>query len=566
MKKLHYICLTVLAVFAFACTDNPLEDVEGTDWQKERNIVSILVEGQIGTAIIERDADNAQIKIFAKVENIVDISKVEIKNIQLAYGASTTNEVGTTLDLTSGSAIITVNSGAGKSLDWKVSVSPFKSDLEGSWFVGDIRMYCDMFTWESWGWEKNESIFGYLPELGPEWDNEIIFTVEGADEKGNPFGNYEHSAGNDGLYGNFGDASKGWDFNDRFRKLPIGKGTWLRDFERNKVVITDENRVEHELDLDVLIETNEVKLESELPYLSDLFSWSNTDWSYEELSHMSNPMWYVLTKERILQTGNSITGLTVKDQVGDAQFDNDAKQVIVTIEDNGADRSMVLIESLRLSFGASSSVSEGDTLDFSLNNETTVTVTSETGESAVWTIKLQIDIDLSDVSIAGTWSIGEIGIYSDLFSWESWGWDKTESLNNYLPNADTELDNTITFIVDGINTAGQAYGTFDHNAGADGAYGNFVSDDASWPETDFNARFRKVPTGAGTWIINEEKVVITDAAGAEYILDIEVKTETEIALSSALEYKSELFDWGVSNYSYEETAHMSNKMWYNLTK
>ncbi|WP_405295480.1 hypothetical protein [Algibacter sp. Ld11] len=566
MKKLHYICLTVLAVFAFACTDNPLEDVEGTDWQKERNIVSILVEGQIGTAIIERDADNAQIKIFAKVENIVDISKVEIKNIQLAYGASTTNEVGTTLDLTSGSAIITVNSGAGKSLDWKVSVSPFKSDLEGSWFVGDIRMYCDMFTWESWGWEKNESIFGYLPELGPEWDNEIIFTVEGADEKGNPFGNYEHSAGNDGLYGNFGDASRGWDFNDRFRKLPIGKGTWLRDFERNKVVITDENRVEHELDLDVLIETNEVKLESELPYLSDLFSWSNTDWSYEELSHMSNPMWYVLTKERILQTGNSITGLTVKDQVGDAQFDNDAKQVIVTIEDNGADRSMVLIESLRLSFGASSSVSEGDTLDFSLNNETTVTVTSETGESAVWTIKLQIDIDLSDVSIAGTWSIGEIGIYSDLFSWESWGWDKTESLNNYLPNADTELDNTITFIVDGINTAGQAYGTFDHNAGADGAYGNFVSDDASWPETDFNARFRKVPTGAGTWIINEEKVVITDAAGAEYILDIEVKTETEIALSSALEYKSELFDWGVSNYSYEETAHMSNKMWYNLTK
>lgn len=566
MKKLHYICLTVLAVFAFACTDNPLEDIEGANWQKERNIVSILVEGQIGTAIIERDADNAQIKIFAKVENIVDISKVEIKNIQLAYGASTTNEVGTTLDLTSGSAIITVNSGAGKSLDWKVSVSPFKSDLEGSWFVGDIRMYCDMFTWESWGWEKNESIFGYLPELGPEWDNEIIFTVEGADEKGNPFGNYEHSAGNDGLYGNFGDASRGWDFNDRFRKLPIGKGTWLRDFERNKVVITDENRVEHELDLDVLIETNEVKLESELPYLSDLFSWSNTDWSYEELSHMSNPMWYVLTKERILQTGNSITGLTVKDQVGDAQFDNDAKQVIVTIEDNGADRSMILIESLRLSFGASASVSEGDTLDFSLNNETTVTVTSETGESAVWTIKLQIDIDLSDVSIAGTWSIGEIGIYSDLFSWESWGWDKTESLNNYLPNADTELDNTITFIVDGINTAGQAYGTFDHNAGADGAYGNFVSDDASWPETDFNARFRKVPTGAGTWIINEEKVVITDAAGAEYILDIEVKTETEIALSSALEYKSELFDWGVSNYSYEETAHMSNKMWYNLTK
>ncbi|GAL64755.1 hypothetical protein [Algibacter lectus] len=284
MKKLQYIYLTVLSVFALACTDNPLEDLEGTDWQKERNIVSVLVEGQIGTAIIERNLDDAKIKIFAKLENIADISKVEIKNIQLAYGASTVNGAGTTLDLTSGTAIISVISGAGQSLDWEVSVSPFKSDLEGSWYVGDVRMYCNMFTWESWGWEKNESIFGYLPELGPEWDNEIIFAVEGADEKGNPFGTYEHTGGNDGLYGNFGDTSKSWDFNERFRKIPKGKGTWLRDFERNVVVITDANKVEHELELEVLTETGEVVLKSELPYLADLFSWTDTDWSFEELA------------------------------------------------------------------------------------------------------------------------------------------------------------------------------------------------------------------------------------------------------------------------------------------
>lgn len=140
-------------------------------------------------------------------------------------------------------------------------------------------------------------------------------------------------------------------------------------------------------------------------------------------------------------------------------------------------------------------------------------------------------------------------------------------LNNYLPNVSAELDNTITFTVDGKNAEGEPYGTFENNAGTDGAYGNFVSDDASWPETDFNSRYRKVPTTAGTWIINEEKVIITDAGGVEYTLDIEVNTQTEIALSTELEYKSELFDWGgVSNYSFEETAHMSKKMWYNLIK
>ncbi|RKR14913.1 hypothetical protein CLV91_0994 [Maribacter vaceletii] len=565
MKKLFKIYSIVLAIFIVGCTENPLEDVEGSAWKKERNIISILVEGQIGTAAIEREFEDAKINIYAKIENIADISKVEIKDIELSYGSSTINSKGTTLDLTSGTSTISVVSGAGKTLEWEVSLLPFKSDLEGSWYVGDVRMYCDMFTWETWGWEKNESIFGYLPELGPEWDNEIIFTVEGADEKGNPFGAYEHTGGNDGLFGNFGDTAKSWNFNERFRKIPMGTGTWLRDFERNMVIITDENRVQHELELEVLADTGEVVLKSELPYLADQFNWTDTDWSYEELSHMSNPMWYVLTKERVLQTGNSITGLGVKDQVGDTVIDNDAKEITVTIEDNGADISMIALENLGISFGASANVSEGETLDFSTNNESTITVTSEIGESTTWTIKLQIDLDLSDVSIAGTWTINEIGVYSDLFTWETWGWEKNELLNNYLPSAGKELDNTITFVVEGVNGE-NPYGTFENNAGADSEYGDFVSDDTSWPETDFNSRFRKVPTESGTWELVGETVTIIDNEGAEFVLTLEVKTGTEIALTSEIEFLADLFSWDNTNYSYEETAHMSKKMWYNLSK
>ncbi|MBI9058077.1 MAG: hypothetical protein JEZ01_09945 [Labilibaculum sp.] len=568
MKKLLNIFLIVLVVFMTACTSDPLEDLDGNGWKKERNVVSLLLEGQIGTSLIERDIDEAKIQVYAKFENIADLSNVEIKSIDLAYGASSVSTVGATLDFTTAdtTAIISVVSGSGSTLDWKVSLKPFKSDLEGEWYVGEIRMYCDMFTWESWGWEKNEKITDYLPELSPELDNVFTFTVEGADAKGNPFGSYEHSAGPDGIFGNYGDAGKGWDFNERFRKIPMGSGSWLRDFERNKVIITDENNIEHELDLEVSAETEGVTLKAALPYLANLFNWSDTDWSYEELAHMSNPMWYNLTRERVLQTGNDITGLTVKDQVGDAVVDAANKTVTVKIEDNGADKSAIEIISIGTSYGASADKAVAEMLDFSTDNSTQITITSEAGESAVWTIKLEIDLDISDVSIAGTWNIGEIGIYADLFTWESWGWDKSEKLTNYLSNANPELDNTITFNVDGKDGAGQPYGTYENNAGTDGLNADFTYDGTDWPETDFNDRYRKVPTGTGTWILEGETVKITDAGGVEHTLTLEIKTETEVALTTEVEFLADLFDWDVSNYSYEEVAHMSKKMWYNLNK
>ncbi|MDV7139205.1 hypothetical protein R3X28_09970 [Maribacter sp. TH_r10] len=566
MKKILNIYLIVATLLAVGCTDDPFEDLEGTGWQKERNINSILVEGQIGTAVIERDFDDAQITIYAKYGNIADISKVKIKNLDLSYGSTTLNGVGTTLDFTSGTSSISVVSGSGETLTWKVSLLPFSSDLEGTWYIREIGLYADMWSWESWGWEKYELITNYLPELSPELDDVFTFTVEGADENGNPFGDYEHISGNDGGYGSFSDAAQGWDFNDRFRNIPTGTGTWLRDFERNVVIITDADKVEHELSLELFAESGEVSLKSDVDYYSELFDWDVQAWTYEELAHMSKSMWYKLTRNKVLQTGNDIASLTVIDQVGDAVIDADNKEVTVVIEDNGADLTAIEITGLNVSYGANANRAVGDRLDFSNGYTSLITVSSEAGESSTWTINLQIDIDVSDVSIAGTWTIGEIGIYSDLFTWESWGWEKNELLDNYLPNAAAELDNTITFSVEGVNSDGLPYGTYENNSGADGVNGNFVSDDASWPESDFNSRYRKVPTGSGTWVLNGETVTITDAGGTDFVLTLEIQTETDIALTSELEYLADLFDWDTQNYSYEETAHMSKKMWYSLTK
>lgn len=538
MKKIYNICLIALAVFTVACTDNPLEDVEGSGWQKERNIVSILVEGQIGTAIIEREADDAKIRIFAKIENIADISKVEIKNIQLAYGATTLNDAGTTLDLTSGTSTVSVMSGAGESLDWEITLSPFKSDLEGTWYVGDVRMYCDMFTWESWGWEKNESIFDYLPELAPEWDNELIFTVEGADAKGNPFGDYEHTAGNDGVFGNFGDAARGWDFNERFRKIPMGTGTWLRDFERNKVIITDANKVEYELDLELLTETNEVSLTTELPYLNDLFNWSGTDWSYEELSHMSNSMWYVLTKERVLQTGNSITGLTVKDQDGDTQIDGDAKEVTVTILDNGANLSAIEVTALDLSYGASASVNTGGTLDFSVGNSANVTVTSETGEAATWTVKLIVKSELDGTYIMPT-SVIHIN--------QEFGSDYSKTISDDFPNAALEFDNSIVILSEGYN-GDRPNGKITNNAGVDGQYGNYDHPDA---DVDLNAKLRHLlPEGESYWEIDLSTNTIYFGTSKDDLTSQAkmVSTDSGMVLEFELTYREFAPNWSYGNY------------------
>lgn len=298
MNKIFYILIAVLFVATTACTKDPLKDLEGNDWKKERNVVSVLFEGQIGTALIERNGDDAQIRVFAKSNNISDLSKVEIKAIDFSYGASSLSMTGSTLDFTSAdaTAIITVKSGSGETLDWTVSLKSFNSDLEGTWSIGEIGMYSDMFSSEDWGWESTALINDYLPELNPELDDVITFIVEGADESGNPYGSYSHAAGADGAYGEFIDTEKGWDFNSRLRKVPTGDGTWLRDYSRNKVVITDKNMVVYELDLELLPETGELSLKSPLPYMPENFSWEDTDYAYEELANMSNPMWYKLKK------------------------------------------------------------------------------------------------------------------------------------------------------------------------------------------------------------------------------------------------------------------------------
>ncbi|WP_282035463.1 hypothetical protein [Saccharicrinis aurantiacus] len=599
MKKALNIFVLVLAVLFTACTDDPFEDLKGSDWQKDRNVLSLLLDGQIGTSVIERNADDATIKVFAKYENIEDFSKVEVKNILLSYGASTSNGIGSTLNFDNAdtTSVLSVESGAGEKLDWTISLHPFKSDLEGTWYIKEVAMYCDLFSWESWGWDKTVLITDHLPNSASELDNKLTFTVEGADENGNPFGKFIHEAGNDQEYGDFTHDTYG-DYNSRFRKVIIGEGTWLRDFERNLVVLADSRGNEFEFGLslegNLIVESafdpgkfdpkyvaeGGVALTAELPYTPENFDWDTQDYLYEEIANMSKLMWYELTKEYEPQTNNSIVSFAVEGQVEGAVIDEDNSTVSVIISEEGANVSSVKITDLGISYGSVVDKDVEESLDFSLENTATITVTSESGEARVWTIKLTLKVEVPEGEepvFVGTWNISEVGMYCDIFLSDGWGWDKNVPITDYLPAANPELDNTITFVYEGVNGDGKAYGSYENNSGTDGQFGNYVSDNSAWAITDFNNRYRKVPTGTGSWVKDGDKVLITVGEGVVFELLVETTSETEIALTAEVEHLKGSFVWNkinegtdqeqdLTDYAYNEIAFMSNKMWYNLTK
>lgn len=565
MKSLLKYILLALVTLTVACTDDPFKELnDSDDWKKERSIISLLVDGQIGTAVITRNGDDAKIKVYAKFENIEDLSKVEIMDMELGYGATSTSTIGSTLDFTTDTSTITVVSGAGESLDWVVTMGAFVSDVEGTWYIGSIEAFFDEFSWESWGKTGIISITDNLPESLPELDNVFTFVVTSSDEEGNPIGTYTHDAGANGEYGVFTDVEKGWNMEERFRNVPTTNGTWKRDFKLSKLILTDDNFQDYEFDLEVNAETGEITIKSPLEYLSSEFDWVNTDWTYEKLAHLSNPMWYALTKERVFQTGNSITAMTVFGQIGDAEINNDDYTINIVVNfDTISDLSQVELLDFSISYAATASVTDGDMLDFSSENSTSIDITSEAGETATYTIQLQ-SAPQENTSIAGTWIINNIKIHINEFSWESWGKEYDEDLIVLLPESQPELDNIITFTSDGYNAEGNEYGSYTNAVGTDGAHGSFTDSINDW---DLTERYRKVPTGSGTWVLDASTDIlsITDVNNVVFELLYVIAPDDHINLKSELPYDSGSFQWTDTDWTYEKLFHISNAMWYDLS-
>jgi hypothetical protein len=214
----------------------------------------------------------------------------------------------------------------------------------------------------------------------------------------------------------------------------------------------------------------------------------------------------------------SIVNIKFEHQVGNAEIKRDKAYnglVSFLFNENGSDKSKIVIKELELSYGAKADLSIGDALNFdNPDNTASIVVTAASGEKRTWKINC---LPFKD-ELIGTWKISALSVYGgawpefggvDAFAdirERSWNW-KTDQTG---PEA--EYDNTLTFTLEGIDEQGNTFGKLVNDAGTDGKYANFIfiaDPDGARTPIDVNYQYRKIPTGESSWKRNSAQGTIT---------------------------------------------------------
>jgi hypothetical protein len=229
--KFNYLPLLGLSALTSlaGCQQDPFKDIQS----HERAITAFTLDkGQIGVADITRTTGDTS-KVTVYVVKGTDLSQVT-PSIATSYKASVSPGSGSITNFASNKnrAVYTVTSESGESRVWLVQVKDYQSDLDGVWRLNQLKFQYFIGEGESWGWNGTKNAADNMPAASQEMDNTIEFKVTGVTATGNLTGTFTHSAGPDGAYGDFKQAS-GTDFNYKFRKLPKSTGTFLRDFTDN---------------------------------------------------------------------------------------------------------------------------------------------------------------------------------------------------------------------------------------------------------------------------------------------------------------------------------------------
>lgn len=249
MKRIKYIFLLLLGVSLFSCIKDPMSEITDGGWNKERNILNIAFEGQVGKAAITRNGEEATISFTYNTSNSADFSAIKISDIEISYGAKASVINGETLNFENDSktATITVTPANGEPLDWVIKLNPFTETLLGTWDITALWMFGGTgpeyggaavmkMSDKPWCWPATE---------GPdkEQDNFLTFTMDGITAEGNTYGKVVNHAGADGQYANFLFVGKtpNVDVNNFYRTIPKGEGTWTRNYANGTVTFTFPN-------------------------------------------------------------------------------------------------------------------------------------------------------------------------------------------------------------------------------------------------------------------------------------------------------------------------------------
>ena len=216
----------------------------------------------------------------------------------------------------------------------------------------------------------------------------------------------------------------------------------------------------------------------------------------------------------------SVLDIQFENQVGTAEIvreDSETGKIQFTIntyavEDFGA----IPVRSITLSYGGTSSVKVGETLNFdNEDNRASLMVTSPTGKTREYIIT----VDPFEETLLGTYQITDLVVYGGTGP-EYGGASVTPMVNKpwIWPEEGgpaAELDNSLTFEFGGFTEEGNTYGTVINNAGDDGIYADFeyIKD----PVTDLNHFYRTIPKGEGSWERNytTETIIFTFSDGSK---------------------------------------------------
>lgn len=275
----------------------------------------------------------------------------------------------------------------------------------------------------------------------------------------------------------------------------------------------------------------------------------------------------------------SVIDIKFENQVGTAEIvRNDEASGVITVTinvDAVPDLSAIALSNMELSYGAKSTLNKGESLNFeNADQSAKFTVTSPTGKSREYTVK----VTSFQESILGTYKITNLVVYGGTGP-EYGGASVIPMMNKPWIWSDTdgpgvELDNTLTFELEGITDEGNTYGRIVNDAGADGLYANFVF--IGSPQTDVNHFYRRIPKGEAKWLRNYAtgQVIFTFENGAtssasmigpgtEDLGNGKSKTTAESALVFSL---SGTDDWDKIYSDYDKFVKRPRKFWVDLAK
>lgn len=280
---------------------------------------------------------------------------------------------------------------------------------------------------------------------------------------------------------------------------------------------------------------------------------------------------------------HSIISITFENQIGAATIDNiDSNTGEIELSINiGAQPNMnsVKLTNMELSYQATSNVKVGETLDFS-TGENSIAITASTGETRTYTIKANSFKE----DLEGIWNIQKLTVYGgtgpeygggaalELAS-KPWCWyDATGPQKEY--------DNIFTFKLTGVTEAGNPTGTCYNDAGADGAYADFIFQGSMNKEgdtdIDLNKFYRQIPKGESTWErdYNAGTITFTDADGHQTVGTFVGQGNIDLGYDKNFEVSDHAFqftlngvdDWTNIYSDYDKFVKKPRIYWISVTK